>query len=248
MGGSLSKESEEFKKLLNSPEEKKLFDKVKKGDSIDETYDDNQTTLHIAAFKGYENIVKLLLEKNADVNVINDFNMTPLHIAAQYGHSNIVKLLLEKNANLMALNYDNKIPLALGKDDVFVVKEFAESTPNLSLSDLLLYRMAVRKIYSDLLKSKKTTINIYTGETNVDYINSYVIKIRILILKEFMNKKIIDDSWQERQDKLFEVLSDKEILKNIINNIDKNEKIKQLLKEKVVGVETSKSNNYKIKF
>ncbi|MHC4687433.1 MAG: ankyrin repeat domain-containing protein, partial [Planctomycetota bacterium] len=55
----------------------------------------------MAAQNGYTEIVKLLLEKNADVNLKRTSDgLTALWMAAQDGHTEIVKLLLEKNADV----------------------------------------------------------------------------------------------------------------------------------------------------
>lgn len=45
-------------------------------------------------------LVKLLLEKGASLEVINKNNQTPLHWAAQNHHTDIVQLLLNKGAEL----------------------------------------------------------------------------------------------------------------------------------------------------
>lgn len=46
------------------------------------------------------NIVKLLIEKGADVNKKNNDGKTALMFAVKYSHSNIVNLLIKKNVNL----------------------------------------------------------------------------------------------------------------------------------------------------
>lgn len=63
------------------------------------------TCLEPAVQFGHEAIVKLLLRKGADVNVVffTDFGPTgykPLHVAAQYGQEKIVKLLLDKGVDI----------------------------------------------------------------------------------------------------------------------------------------------------
>ncbi|KAH6696513.1 ankyrin repeat-containing domain protein [Leptodontidium sp. MPI-SDFR-AT-0119] len=67
-----------------------------------------------AAEKGYDAVVKLLLEKGAN---------TPLLSAAMGGHEAVVKLLLEKDANVdTAYKNDGQTPLssaaARGHEDV----------------------------------------------------------------------------------------------------------------------------------
>jgi ankyrin repeat protein len=58
-----------------------------------------QTPLCRAAQKGHEAVVKLLLEKGADVESKNGVSQTPLILAALYGREAVVKLLLKKGAD-----------------------------------------------------------------------------------------------------------------------------------------------------
>ncbi|MDJ0593943.1 MAG: sigma-70 family RNA polymerase sigma factor [Pleurocapsa sp. MO_226.B13] len=60
------------------------------------------TPLHIAAHRGYSDLVKLLLDAGADVNAEegNYSKSTPLHWAAKEGNLQVVKLLVESGAKL----------------------------------------------------------------------------------------------------------------------------------------------------
>ena len=60
------------------------------------------TPLIKAAVYGRTEIVKLLLEKGADVNKHNEGGETPLHYAAQHGHVRVVEILLEHGADVSA--------------------------------------------------------------------------------------------------------------------------------------------------
>lgn len=68
---------------------------LQEGASIEETDDDNQTVLHLAAIEGHYNFVKFLLEQGANKFAKNRDGRIPLHLASQRGHSEVVKLLLE---------------------------------------------------------------------------------------------------------------------------------------------------------
>ena len=58
----------------------------------------NETPLAEACFYGYYDIVKLLLEKGANVNFPDYLDNTPLHKACENCHVEIVELLLEYGA------------------------------------------------------------------------------------------------------------------------------------------------------
>ena len=66
------------------------------------------TPLHVVAEGGdYDSgddndavVARLLLERGADVNVLNDENQTPLHLACYFGRVKLVQILLDAGANV----------------------------------------------------------------------------------------------------------------------------------------------------
>ncbi|KAJ6078697.1 hypothetical protein N7467_008450 [Penicillium canescens] len=68
--------------------------------------------LWIAAYHGHNAVVKLLLEKNANIETKNMFDYTPLSYAASNGHEAVVRLLLENNANIETKSRWENTPLS----------------------------------------------------------------------------------------------------------------------------------------
>jgi ankyrin repeat protein len=60
---------------------------------------------------GQQRIVKLLVEKGADVNIKDIYGDAPLHRAVQYSSLSTVKYLIEKGARVQARNKSNDTPL-----------------------------------------------------------------------------------------------------------------------------------------
>lgn len=57
------------------------------------------SALHQAAFNGHEAVVRVLLESGVDVDARDVLSMTALHLASQMGHETVARLLLERKAN-----------------------------------------------------------------------------------------------------------------------------------------------------
>jgi hypothetical protein len=64
-----------------------------------DAFDDGRcTSLHHASNNGHSDIVRVLINAGADVNVADQTGRTALHLAARGGHGAIVKLLLDTGA------------------------------------------------------------------------------------------------------------------------------------------------------
>jgi ankyrin repeat protein len=63
---------------------------------------DGRTPLHIASEQDHEAVVRLLLDRGADVRAALPSGRTPLHIASQEGHAAVVRLLLDRGADVRA--------------------------------------------------------------------------------------------------------------------------------------------------
>jgi hypothetical protein len=71
------------------------------------------SVLHVAAWNGWEEHVRLLIEEGADVNLVDSSvsRRTPLHEACRAGHVPIVEQLLRSGARLSAVDASGDSPL-----------------------------------------------------------------------------------------------------------------------------------------
>ncbi|KAJ7228528.1 ankyrin repeat-containing domain protein [Mycena pura] len=63
-----------------------------------------KTALHISALKGHEELVRMLCDCGADVDLSDNKGNTPLHYASSWGHTPIVQLLIERGCAYTAKN------------------------------------------------------------------------------------------------------------------------------------------------
>ncbi|XP_048520177.1 uncharacterized protein LOC109544510 isoform X2 [Dendroctonus ponderosae] len=105
-----------------------LFNSVKRNISLDvETHirsgavinsknANNLTPLHYATWKGYHDVVKILLRNKANSNMVDEKNFTSLHYAVKFSHLEIVKTLLSYGAIYNAVSASGKTPSDLSVD------------------------------------------------------------------------------------------------------------------------------------
>jgi ankyrin repeat protein len=81
--------------------------------TVDE-YDD--TPLHSACLEAHTNIIKLLLKKGANVNVVTKGGNTQLHFACLMGNQVVDETLLKNSADINVSNEDDRSPLHLASE------------------------------------------------------------------------------------------------------------------------------------
>lgn len=72
--------------------------------------------LHVAANKGRDEIVEILISHNAEVNYQNKIGQTALHCAAGYGYLKVVRRLLAAGANTALQDLDGNTAIDLAKN------------------------------------------------------------------------------------------------------------------------------------
>ena len=95
------------------------------------------TALWIAAAKGHFDVVRLLIEQNAEVDGRTSSNSTPLRAAALHGHLDIVRCLVENGADVNARTNFNNTPLMLAcnKGHLDVASYLVKHGANINLQD-----------------------------------------------------------------------------------------------------------------
>ena len=68
--------------------------------------------IHLHVY-GYIEIVKLLIDKNVDLEAKNVNKWRPIHLACHNGSVEIVKLLIDKNVDLEAENFNKCRPIQI---------------------------------------------------------------------------------------------------------------------------------------
>eukprot|EP00397_Hematodinium_sp_SG-2012_P022030 GEMP01022797.1.p1 GENE.GEMP01022797.1~~GEMP01022797.1.p1 ORF type:complete len:422 (+),score=69.86 GEMP01022797.1:179-1444(+) len=78
----------------------------------------NTTPLHKASMAGHCNVIEVLLQYGADINVeLEYFETTPLHCAAERGRVEALKMLLAAGADITAYNYMGETPMDLAEKE-----------------------------------------------------------------------------------------------------------------------------------
>jgi protein phosphatase 1 regulatory subunit 16A len=83
---------------------------LQKGVNADATNMDGLTALHQCCIDDNAEMLRLLLDYEADVNAQDSEKWTPLHAAATCSNLNLVKILISRGANLLAVNLDANFP------------------------------------------------------------------------------------------------------------------------------------------
>ena len=110
---------------------------IRNGADVNELDSNQDAPLVIAAYKGYSEIVKLLLESGADIRAVDPgMKATALHAAAYAGRTEAAKLLIEYNIDINKQGpYNGYTALhdAVWQDNVEIVKLLLAANSDLSL-------------------------------------------------------------------------------------------------------------------
>ncbi|KAF6144698.1 hypothetical protein GIB67_006190 [Kingdonia uniflora] len=82
-----------------------------------ETDYDGRSPLHLAASKGYEDIVIFLIEQGVEVNITDNFGNSPLFEAIKNGHDRVTSLLVKNGASLNVEDPGSCLCMAISRRD-----------------------------------------------------------------------------------------------------------------------------------
>ncbi|KAI5618589.1 protein phosphatase 1 regulatory subunit 12A, partial [Silurus asotus] len=93
------------------------------------------TALHVAAAKGYTEVLKLLIQAGYDVNIKDYDGWTPLHAAAHWGKDEACRILVENLCDMDVVNKVGQTALDVADEDVLGYLEELQKKQNLLLSE-----------------------------------------------------------------------------------------------------------------
>uniref|UniRef100_A0A8C7FJL0 Protein phosphatase 1 regulatory subunit n=2 Tax=Oncorhynchus kisutch TaxID=8019 RepID=A0A8C7FJL0_ONCKI len=93
------------------------------------------TALHVAAAKGYAEVLKLLIQAGYDVNIKDFDGWTPLHAASHWGKEEACKILVENLCDMDLINKVGQTAFDVADEDVLGYLEELQKKQNLLNSE-----------------------------------------------------------------------------------------------------------------
>ncbi|OPJ85748.1 protein phosphatase 1 regulatory subunit 12A isoform X6 [Patagioenas fasciata] len=143
------------------------------------------TALHVAAAKGYTEVLKLLIQARYDVNIKDYDGWTPLHAAAHWGKEEACRILVENLCDMEAVNKVGQTAFDVADEDILGYLEELQKKQNLLHSEK-------REKKSPLIES---TANMDNNQTQKSFKNK-----ETLIMEQEKNASSIESLEQEKAD------------------------------------------------
>jgi ankyrin repeat protein len=99
---------------------------IKKYDCVNIQDKENKTLMHYAIEAGRREMMNLLLENNADLDMPDKDGKTPLHLACDLGAKDIILWLLMNKANFMSKDINDKPPGAENREMFIFINDVVD--------------------------------------------------------------------------------------------------------------------------
>src|SRR6266852_7417022 len=101
---------------------------LEQGSNINARNAQFRTPLHVAAVKGKLEVIRLLIERGAEVDPCDMWGWVPLHFATRFGYLEVSRVLIDHGANVNARDQDHWTPIHLsaGNGHLGIVKLLLE--------------------------------------------------------------------------------------------------------------------------
>ena len=171
---------------------------------INQIDDDGYTLLHHACENQHNEIVKLLLDNDANPNIGDKpFHLTPLHWATEYEDEDMIKLLIQNGADPELKDIDGDKPI----NNELTKRIHAEY-----LSDI-----------SKLLKSEQTLSLAKTGDIDFDLIETISKFLTTSSQKGFIHR-FIEEADKNQHNNIIKIYKERLIKANKISDAQVSEK------------------------
>ncbi|KAJ7329859.1 hypothetical protein JRQ81_016033, partial [Phrynocephalus forsythii] len=143
------------------------------------------TALHVAAAKGYTEVLKLLIQAGYDVNIKDYDGWTPLHAAAHWGKEEACRILVENLCDMEAVNKVGQTAFDVADEDILGYLEELQKKQNMLHSEK-------KEKKSPLIES---TANMDNNQSQKPFKNK-----ETLIIEQEKNASNIESLEQEKAD------------------------------------------------
>ncbi|MGK7939376.1 MAG: ankyrin repeat domain-containing protein, partial [Crocosphaera sp.] len=174
-------------------------------------------------------VVKLLINQGASVNVADEEGKSPLHYAVRT-ETKIAKVLIDNQANINALDEDSKTPLVRATDVgnlegvELLIKKGANAQDNMALKSVL---SSIEKILKNIQNG---------GDFHLEYKRKRYDLATLVIAETNINQEqaseLLSKLAETKNAKLIELLLDKGADINILNKFKKDEEIKLIIEKR----------------
>ncbi|MDR3646193.1 MAG: ankyrin repeat domain-containing protein [Candidatus Babeliales bacterium] len=182
------------------------------------------TILHMAANKGLDFLVSILLEKGADRGATNFLGYTPLHIAALYGRiKSLILLINDETKNLTDKNGRNALFMAAGAGRFDSLNELIKHKVDIDKQDIQNYTALHYVIQHDELlpalhilleNGANTRLKDDHGRTAEEYAKEFNKLEALAILKKHKNSQALHITINSKQSNINKIKRITELLQD----------------------------------